>query len=373
MTAAVQFGQMLRDARELRGLTPQQLASETRIPLGHVEALEAGLLHAIPGGLYLRAEARSYAEAVALDPQLVLGALKDALAADPGARAPDRHGPAWPAGPSVTIHHRADRMWPVPLAAPAVPRRSSGQTRDPRAYWGLAVVLVLGAAALLFEQSGRSPSVESDVPRMAAADVPLDPAQVLDEVVRIIDPTPLAPALSRTLFASEPSAARSGPAGGRLDSGRLVVQSTPAGARVTVNGVGWGVTPVAIRYLPFGTMRVRLVKENYRAAERLVELTPGAPASTMRVTLPRIPGRPVDTARASAGPMLVVNTTPPGARVTVNGIGWGSTPVTIPHLPLGAQRLRVVKEQFISEERVVQLAEGQSRQITIALRRADAP
>jgi transcriptional regulator with XRE-family HTH domain len=357
MTTAVQFGKLLRDARQGRGLSPEQLAAETHIPLNHLEALEAGQLHAIPAGLYRRAEARAYAEAVGLDPALVLSALQRAL--DPQA-------------PEKGLSSHAIMASPVVRSRPASPtrRESVDVPKDPRAYWRVAAVLMLGGAALLFERAGGAPTPPSEMPVIAAADVTLDPANILDELVRFAEPLPSAPALSRTLFASGPQPPGPPAGDGRLASGRLVVQSNPAGARVTVNGVGWGVTPVAIRYLPLGPMRVRLVKEHYRAQERRVELTAATPTRTVRVTLPQIPGRRAVTANARSGPMLVVNTTPPGARLTVNGIGWGSTPVAIPHLPIGAQRLRVVKEQFISEERVVQVTEGQSRRVTIDLRPA---
>ena len=61
------FGEFLRDARERRGLTIQQIASETRIPWRHLDALEHGNLDAVPGGVYRRAEIRAYADAVGLD------------------------------------------------------------------------------------------------------------------------------------------------------------------------------------------------------------------------------------------------------------------------------------------------------------------
>jgi transcriptional regulator with XRE-family HTH domain len=356
MTTAVEFGELLRNARQVRGLSPEQLAAETQIPLSHLEALEAGLLQAIPAGLYRRAEARAYAEAVGLDPALVLSALHRALE---------------PQAPENGVSSREIITSPVVRSRPASPKRreSVDVAKSPRGYWRVAAVLMLGAAALLFERAGGTPTTPSEMPAIAAADVTLDPVNILDELVRFAAPLPPAPALSRTLFASGPQPP--GPQGdGRLASGRLVVQSNPAGARVTVNGVGWGVTPVAIRYLPLGSARVRLVKEHYRAQERFVELTAETPTRTVRVTLPQIPGRRAVMAGASPGPMLVVNTTPPGARLTVDGIGWGSTPVTIPHLPMGAKRLRVVKEQFVSEERVVQVTEGQSRRVTIDLRPA---
>ena len=65
---------------------------------------------------------------------------------------------------------------------------------------------------------------------------------------------------------------------------------------------------------------------------------------------------------------LVVTTQPPGARVTVNGIGWGSSPATIRFLPAGSKRIRVIKEGYGSEERVVSLVEGRRSTLDIQLR-----
>jgi hypothetical protein len=68
----------------------------------------------------------------------------------------------------------------------------------------------------------------------------------------------------------------------------LVVTSEPAGARVTVNGIGWGVTPIAIRHLPPGDKRVRVSKEGYRAAERVLALEEGSHRS-VAIELPAAP------------------------------------------------------------------------------------
>ena len=75
-------------------------------------------------------------------------------------------------------------------------------------------------------------------------------------------------------------------------------------------------------------------------------------------------------ARASADSVteLVVTTQPPGARVTVDGIGWGSAPVTIRYLSAGNKRIRVSKEGYAIEERVVSLTEGHLRMLDIRLR-----
>ena len=80
-------------------------------------------------------------------------------------------------------------------------------------------------------------------------------------------------------------------------------------------------------------------------------------------------------ARGSADSVteLVVTTQPAGARVTVNGIGWGLAPVTIRHLPAGDKRIRVSKEGYATEERMVRLAEGRLKALDIRLRAAPTP
>jgi hypothetical protein len=59
----------------------------------------------------------------------------------------------------------------------------------------------------------------------------------------------------------------------RVESGsQLIVTSEPAGARVTVDGIGWGTTPVTIRYIPPGDKKVRVSRDGYAAAERIVHV-----------------------------------------------------------------------------------------------------
>lgn len=366
MPAPLALGRLLRDARERRGLTPQQLASETHIPLEHIDAFESGQLHAIPGGLYRRAEARAFADAVGLDAERVLAELRRAL--DVQAR-PDAIEPI--------SFARAEALLTVTAMTPPAPaaleraRPAAAvwptRPRDPRRRWRMAAALVLGSVALLWEQSGSAPTMPADVPDLAATS--MDAIEALEGVVRMADTTRHAPALSQTLFASGPQPSGPWRRGGRLEAGRLVIHSTPPGARVTVNGVGWGETPVTIRYLSFGTLRVRLVKANHRAQERSVQLSPGTPTATLRLALPPIPARRTPAPAVATGPMLMVTTTPPGARVTVNGIGWGSTPAAIRHLPAGRQVVRVVKDDYISEERIVQVAQGRSSRVAIPLKR----
>jgi hypothetical protein len=59
----------------------------------------------------------------------------------------------------------------------------------------------------------------------------------------------------------------------------------PVGARVTVNGVGWGSTPVTIAYAALGNARIRVSKDGFLSAERAVNLTPESPARSLRFAL----------------------------------------------------------------------------------------
>jgi hypothetical protein len=51
----------------------------------------------------------------------------------------------------------------------------------------------------------------------------------------------------------------------------------------------------------------------------------------------------------------------------VNGIAWGISPVTIRHLPPGEKRVRVSKEGYAAQERVLTLGEGRQRELDIRL------
>lgn len=68
------------------------------------------------------------------------------------------------------------------------------------------------------------------------------------------------------------------------DSSRAVaIISEPDGARVTINGVGWGTTPLTVRNLPGGDLHVRVTKAGYVSEERL--LRSDAALTTVRVAL----------------------------------------------------------------------------------------
>src|SRR6185295_11240624 len=62
------FGGKLRLARERRGISLRQIASNTKISVAALEALERNDVSKLPGGIFSRSFVRAYAVEVGLDP-----------------------------------------------------------------------------------------------------------------------------------------------------------------------------------------------------------------------------------------------------------------------------------------------------------------
>ncbi len=70
--AHVDFGATLRQARERRGVSLQQIAATTKISARVLEALERNDASRLPGGIFSRAFVRAYAREVGLDPEAIV-------------------------------------------------------------------------------------------------------------------------------------------------------------------------------------------------------------------------------------------------------------------------------------------------------------
>jgi cytoskeleton protein RodZ len=66
------IGALLRDARERAGVSLRDIATETKISMPTLEALERNDVARLPGGIFLRAFVRAYAKEVGLDPEDVV-------------------------------------------------------------------------------------------------------------------------------------------------------------------------------------------------------------------------------------------------------------------------------------------------------------
>jgi cytoskeletal protein RodZ len=248
------LGEWLKRTREQQGLTLDRLVRETKIPLRHLEALEHDNLKAIPGGIYQRAEIRAVARSLGLDQDRALALLESAL------------HPATP----------AEKTREIPFEPqPALPRRY---------LLALVVVIVAAAAPLWWSYLKPTPSVsnggaaaprEATAPPLAVPDPPVDsgvvaPAAPASPTAPVVSGSPAIPGVSTAAESAVTT-------GSSAAVTQLVITTQPAGAHVTVNGIGWGTSPVTIRYLSPGDKVIRVSKEGYAAAERSLRLDEGQP------------------------------------------------------------------------------------------------
>lgn len=256
----ISLGEFLRHAREDRGLTLDSIASETKIPRRHLEALEHDDLAAAPGRFYQRAEIRAYARVVGVDQNHALARLEALLKTDESDKAP------------VQVPQRRD-------------------TSTVRAYVqvGLGVALMAAAALLgrplfkntptLLDSGGAAetrpaPQTTIATPQGQPSDAVTLVSAPQESVV--LSGTPVKAAV----ITQEPATTETpAPTGDVVASPaavtELVVTTQPEGARVTVNGVGWGTSPVTIRYLTSGDKRIRVSKEGYLAKEQVLHVSDG--------------------------------------------------------------------------------------------------
>jgi len=158
--------------------------------------------------------------------------------------------------------------------------------------------------------------------------------------------------------------------------GQLLVRSTPAGARVFVDGRDRGQTPATIRDLPHGAHRLRVVRDGYAAVERRVVLTPSRPSQSLIIELerPRLAQSNVPTP-ATPGTVgrfvgaLTVDSRPQGARVFVDGRLVGTTPVSLPEVNAGSHAVRLEREGYRRWSSSVRIVASERNRVTASLER----
>ena len=151
--------------------------------------------------------------------------------------------------------------------------------------------------------------------------------------------------------------------------GRLVIRSTPAGARVFVDGRDRGQTPATVPGLGHGAHRIRLVRDGYSTEDRRVVITASRTPQSMTVALRRAPQpsvpRSTPAASATTGQFagaLTVDSRPQGAAVFIDGKLAGATPLRVPAVPAGEHAVRLEREgyrRWTASVRIV--AAGQNR------------
>ncbi|MBX7535448.1 helix-turn-helix domain-containing protein [Qipengyuania sp. GH1] len=147
-------GERLRETRQVKGLEIDQVAAETRIPLRHLESIEAGDFAALPSRTYAIGFTRTYARLLGLDEKEALDQVRAELAegtanaedkptkfeaGDPE-RVPGR-GLAWFAALAAVLllggiyafysSYFAPGLGPAPLQDPSEQMASTAEPRQP--------------------------------------------------------------------------------------------------------------------------------------------------------------------------------------------------------------------------------------------------
>ncbi len=216
------------------------------------------------------------------------------------------------------------------------------------------------AAPAAVSEAALAPAVAPAFPE--ADPVPVPPPPAFPRALSSPQPPEMPPALQpvETPALAMPAAAEG--------SGWVLVRTTPQGAGVTLDGAEHGVTPLSIGDVPFGSRMVEVRREGFQRATREVTVSPSSPVVAVDLTLaplPAIGGAPPAAILGS----LVVESRPPGARVTVAGSSAGITPTIVSGLAAGPHEVRIeldgylpwitsVDVQAASEVRVAASLEG---------------
>src|SRR4051812_20580523 len=151
------FGQLLREARERRGLSLRQIANATKISMAVLEALERNDISKLPGGIFGRAFVRSYAIEVGLDPETTIQRFIAQFPND-----------------SVVAGHPVSGQVEDHLAVESE-RQTAGTF-----LWLIVIAVPVAAGLLYFATLGRRAATEAAPAPAAAAPRPPEPAAAPD-------------------------------------------------------------------------------------------------------------------------------------------------------------------------------------------------
>ena len=157
-------------------------------------------------------------------------------------------------------------------------------------------------------------------------------------------------------------------------AGRVLVRSTPAGARVLVDGTPRGQTPAAIRDLTLGTHTIALVAPGYPQWERTITLTNERPSQSFEVALdgsgaltPVASSVPAPTGPRSAQIGLQIESRPSGAQVWLDGAPAGVTPLFVPAVPSGSHQVRIELTGYRPWTTSVSVTAGEQARVAASL------
>jgi serine/threonine protein kinase len=278
----------------------------------------------------------------------------------------------------------------VPPAPPAPPVSLSGMAleKSRSAIWPLALALVVGLlVGFAFgygfgtRDRGSAGTQVATAPAPSTSSQPAPPASGGPASTPSASPSaaPAATAPQANPPAQRPSAPertaprpqeRASTPAPAAESGRILVRSTPAGARVTVDGRDAGQTPATVTNLAMGTHSVRITHQGYLPAERRVRIRNTQPAQSIEVELEEAraarQAAPAPAPERSSG-SLMVDSRPAGARVLVDGKMVGTTPMLLDAVVPGDHVVRLEMEGFSPWTTTTRVAGGERSKVSGSL------
>ena len=208
------------------------------------------------------------------------------------------------------------------------------------------------------------PTEPAAAPRAAVPPVPV-PSEVAPPPVKPAAPKQAPPAPAR------PSSEASKPAESATvaQTGRITVRTTPAGARVTIDGKDVGKSPLTVPNLQRGTHTVRVMRDGYTTVERRVVITPSQPASTLTLalTLARGTAPAASESRPALTASLTIESRPTGATVIIDGKRVGTTPLALPGMTVGTHAVRLEMAGYKPWTASVPVVAGEKNRVAASL------
>ncbi len=173
-----------------------------------------------------------------------------------------------------------------------------------------------------------------------------------------------------------------------VTTARLTVLSTPSRAGVTINGKWRGRTPLTLDELPLGKYTVRVVQPGFAASNEDVSLTTRQPMRTVSVRLQPASARssapasgttrstangrtppPREPATQGYSGTIYVDSRPRGATVLIDGKAVGTTPASIPDIPIGSHVVRLELADHRAWTTSTRVTAGEQARVTGSLER----
>ena len=158
---------------------------------------------------------------------------------------------------------------------------------------------------------------------------------------------------------------------GTIRTGTLLVTSNPTGAKVSLDGVERGMTPITITGVSGGFHQLRVTLQGYEDYSTRVAIWPGktvlVPVTLKAPSAPTPVPTPLPTGITRTG-TLSVTSTPAEAMVFLDGVERGITPLTISGVSAGLHQLRVTRQGYEEYSTTVRIWPGKTLLVPVTLK-----